>query len=194
MALSSREPARRRQLANLKRGNNSQPGNTASLKHGGYAAIARDALERKQREVFDALALDAPLRGHDGDLPRHDGAIIALLAACMIRLESIATYLRDHGLIDDRTGQPRAVLEVEGRIRREAADLLDALGMTPRSRAKLGVDIARSVDLSTAMSEPDPEIRKALLQRAGVLDHDHVDRNDDHDDDHVDRGDGAGAA
>ena len=183
VALSNHEPARRRQLANLRRGNNSQPGNTASLRHGAYAVIARGRLEAKQREIFDALSDDAPLRDQDGDLPRHDGAIVALLSSALIRLESINSYLRDHGILDAK-GEPRAVLEVEGRIRREAADLLDALGMTPRSRAKLGVDIARSVDLSTAMSEPDPEIRKALLQRAGVLDDDHDD--DDHNDDHVD--------
>jgi len=189
MALSRREPARARQLANLRRGNNSQPGNSASLKHGAYANIAKVALEAKQRAIYDALADDAPLRGHDGDLPRHDGAIVALLAACMIRLEGIASYLRDHGIVDAKTGQPRAVLEVEGRIRREAADLLDCLGMTPRSRAKLGVDIVRSVDLSSAMSEPDPALRRDLLRQAGVLDGDQDDQ-----DDHGDQDDQDGAA
>jgi len=173
VGLSNSEGARNRQLANLKRGNNpAAPGNRLPVTHGAYAVIARDALDRKQREIFDALALDAPLRGQDGDLPRHDGAIVALLAACMLRLESISAYLRDHGIVDAKTGQPRAVLEAEGRIRREAADLLDSLGMTPRSRARLGVDIARTVDLATAMSEPDPALRRELLQRAGVLDDD----------------------
>ncbi len=49
-------------------------------------------------------------------------------------------------------------------------DQLDALGMTPRSRAKLGLDLARAADLATAMSEPDPVKRERLLREAGVVD------------------------
>jgi len=153
VGLSNSEGARNRQLANLKRGNNpAAPGNRLPVTHGAYAVLARDALEAKQREVFDALAADAPLR-ENGDLPRHDGAIVALLAACMLRLESISAYLRDHGIVDAKTGQPRAVLEAEGRIRREAADLLDSLGMTPRSRARLGIDVQRGFDLAAHWAE-----------------------------------------
>jgi hypothetical protein len=47
---------------------------------------------------------------------------------------------------------------------------LDSLGMTPRSRAALGLDIARGIDLAQAMSEPDPEKRRELLRRAGLSD------------------------
>ena len=40
--------------------------------------------------------------------------------------------------------------------------------MSPRARAALGVDLARTVDLSTAMSEPDPDRRARLEAEAGV--------------------------
>jgi len=40
--------------------------------------------------------------------------------------------------------------------------------MTPKSRAKLGLALARTVDLSTAMSEPDDERRAELLAEAGI--------------------------
>ena len=53
-------------------------------------------------------------------------------------------------------------------MRREAADYLDALGMTPKSRAKLGLDLQRTVDLASAMSEPDAERRAELLREAGI--------------------------
>jgi hypothetical protein len=39
--------------------------------------------------------------------------------------------------------QPRPSVELESRLRREIADLCDALAMTPRSRAKLGLDLVQ---------------------------------------------------
>jgi phage FluMu gp28-like protein len=51
---------------------------------------------------------------------------------------------------------------------RNLAELLDRLGMSPRSRAALGVDLARTVDLATAMSEKDPDMRRELLREAGL--------------------------
>ena len=49
-----------------------------------------------------------------------------------------------------------------------ASDYLDALGMTPQSRAKLGLDLARTTDLATAMSEPNDDRRAELLREAGI--------------------------
>jgi hypothetical protein len=57
-------------------------------------------------------------------------------------------------------------------MRREASDYLDALGMTPNSRAKLGLDLQRTVDLASAMSEPDDARRAELLREAGIEDED----------------------
>jgi len=42
--------------------------------------------------------------------------------------------------------------------------------MTPRSRARLGLDLARTTDLATAMSESDPDRRARLLAEAGFAD------------------------
>lgn len=64
------------------------------------------------------------------------------------------------------TSAPAA--DLAGRMRREASDYLDALGVTPKSRAKLGLDLARTTDLATAMSEPNDERRAELLREAGV--------------------------
>jgi hypothetical protein len=42
------------------------------------------------------------------------------------------------------------------------------LGMTPASRAKLGLNLAKTVDLATALSHPDPERRAELMREAGL--------------------------
>ena len=167
MPLSSNPRKRERQLRNLKPAPPVQPGNRFAVQHGGYAAIARDRLEEKQRQVFDALSADAPLRDARGELPRHDAAQVTLLADVLCRLDSINSYLDARGYLDDK-GNVRPAAELAGRMRREASDYLDALGMTPKSRAKLGLLLQRTVDLASAMNEPDDERRAELLAEAGL--------------------------
>ncbi len=169
MPLSSRPGARARQLANLNRGGNPAPlGNQRHRSHGGYARVARPQLEAKEREVFDALAEDAPLRDVDGGLPRPDALVVTLLAKALCRLEGVEAYTRLYGSVEFKTGNVRPAAELERRLRAEALDYAEALGMTPRSRARLGLDLARTTDLAIAMSEPDPDRRRQLLRDAGL--------------------------
>jgi hypothetical protein len=150
MPLSSDPRRRRRQLANLKRGENpAAAGNRHHVTHGGYAAVVAERLETKQREVFDALAADAPLRDHDGELPRHDTVAVTMLAKALCRLEDVETHLTQRGLLDD-DGNQRPAVDLERRLRAEIGDWVDALGMTPRSRAKLGLDVARATGFDLA--------------------------------------------
>jgi hypothetical protein len=167
MPLSSNERKRERQIANLKPGPPAGPGNRLAVRHGGYATIARDRIDAKQRQVFDALSEDVPLRDARGELPRHDAAQVALLADVLCRLDDLNAYLAARGYLDGK-GKVRPAAELAGRMRREASDYLDALGMTPKSRAKLGLDLQRTVDLASAMSEPDDERRAELLAEAGI--------------------------
>jgi len=147
--LSPDPTKRQRQLANLVPGaRTAPPGNRRAVRHGGYASIAAYRLEAKVHEVYEALAADAPLRDADGELPRADAVAVRLLAEALCRLDSIADYLGRHGWQGD-DGAPRPAVELEAKLRREVADHLDALGMTPRSRSRLGVDLARSRDLAT---------------------------------------------
>lgn len=148
MPLSQDPRKRARQLANLSAGPPPPPlGNQRARRHGGYAQVAIARLDAKVRDVFDALAADAPLRDSTGGLPHADTAQVRLAAECLCRLDDVSDNVRDHGLLD-ASGGLRAVVELEGRLRREAADHLDALGMSPRSRAKLGLDLSRSLDLA----------------------------------------------
>lgn len=129
-------------------------GNQRARKHGGWATVAVERLDVKRREVFDALAADAPLRDSEGELPRHDAVAVHELAEALCRLEDVRAHLRDTGWIDQQTGEPRtAVLAVEDRLAVRVARLLDVLGMTPKSRAALGLDLARTVDVAQVWAQ-----------------------------------------
>lgn len=155
MALSKRDAARQRQLANLQRGGGRPASieHRPALRHGGYAQLAAAQLDAKARDIFDALAADAPLR-EAGELPRADSALVRLAAECLCRLDTLSAYLTAHGILDAK-GNVRSAAELERRLRAEAADHLDALGMTPRSRAKLGVDVQRGFDLAQQWAAQD---------------------------------------
>ena len=159
MSPTSRDPARRaRQLANLRNAPPAPGGNRLAVRHGGYAAIVHERLEAKALEVFDALAADAPLRGPTGDLPAPDVAQVRLLAEALCRLDTVSADVSAFGLLEQRgkrRGQVRPAAELEGRLRREVADHLDALGMSPKSRARLGLDLVRSFDLAAHWEEQD---------------------------------------
>lgn len=152
MPLSRDPDARERQLANLRPGAAPAPtGNARAVRHGGYAEVARERVESRVGELLAALAEDAPLRDPNGELPAPDTAIVHLLATTLCRAEDVERYLTAHGYLAE-DGSVRPAADLAGRLRREAADYLDALGMTPRSRAKLGLDLAHGFDLASAMA------------------------------------------
>lgn len=161
----SRDPEKRaKQLANLNRGGNPAPGGNAFRKtHGGYATVVAERVEAKVAEVFNVLEADAPL-------PHPANAVVLhLLAEALCRLDDVSANLRDHGLFDAKTKEPRRAIDVEAALRKEAAGYADDLGLTPRSRARLGLDVARTaISVAQALSEEDPQIRRALLREAGI--------------------------
>jgi hypothetical protein len=169
VALSKDPAKRKRQLANLRRGGTNPAGGRPPA-HGAYAVIARERLEKREADVFGALASDAPLRNADGSLPGADAVLVRLLAECLCRLDSVASYLRDRGMIDD-AGNVRPAVEVEGRLRREAADHAEALGMSPRARSKIGMDLIRA-EVAAQSVGADREARERLDRRLASLDAD----------------------
>jgi hypothetical protein len=133
-------------LSNLRRGGPITPMN--ALRHGGYASVAVEALDAKAKTVFAALSADAPMRDEQGDLPRYDTVAVRLLADCLCRLDSLSAWLAGRWA----TTEASPALDLERRLRDQALDLCEALGMTPRSRARLGLDVkrAQSFDLAAA--------------------------------------------
>lgn len=157
MALSSDPDKRARQIANLVPGAKpAPPGNTRALKHGARARLDEGRLADKRAEVAEILADDAPLRDAEGKLPRADELAVSLLAETLVRLDGVRTYLDLHGLLTEK-GEIRPAVAIEDRLIARAFGFAEALGMTPRSRAKLGLDVARSTgfDLAAHWAEDD---------------------------------------
>lgn len=154
-------------IANLRRAVDAEPKNTRAAKHLAYAED--DKLPTREiAEVEAAIAAAVPVRAVDGDAPAADAAVIRLTAQVVVRQRHVSDWLDRHGMF--HRGKLRPVVEKLGTIERQLADLLDSLGMTPRSRAKLGLDLVRTVSLAEAMSEPEPERRRELLRQAGIVD------------------------
>jgi hypothetical protein len=123
-------------------------GNDRAVSHGAYSAIAVERIDAKVRVMFDALAADAPVR-ENGGLPAADGPVVRLLAETLCRLDDVTEFLGRRGW-QDRKGNPRPALMVESRLRAQALSLLVELGMTPKSRAALGLDLVRAGALDLA--------------------------------------------
>lgn len=145
MSPLSRNPERRAvQLANLRAGaGQAGVGNSRSRTHGAYARIAEAELEAQTRDIFDALAVDAPVRDADGGLPAADVLVVRMLAEVLIRRERVRIEELRHGL-EAPDGKLRGVVEYGLRLDGQALEYAKELGMTPASRAKLGLDLART--------------------------------------------------
>lgn len=154
---TSRDPRRAAiQRANLRNAPAAPVGNRRAATHGAYAALPAERVDEKVREVAAALAQDAPVRAEDGGLPAADVVVVRQLAETLCRLDDISDYLVRRGWEDD-SGKPRPVLEYEGRLRSHVLDLLRELGMTPRSRAALGLDLVRA---ASAGDQLDAHLRE----------------------------------
>jgi hypothetical protein len=171
----SRDPDKRaRQIANLPnmRGEASPSswpsGATTHLKHGlrtrRPSSIVLDPIVR---ELEIALSEDVPLKDGTGNVPAPDRFAVELAAIALVRVRRCANYLELHGDADEH-GRLRPEFEQFGRAVEHAARMLDRLGCSPRARAALGLDLARTVDASVAWSERDPDRRRALLSELGI--------------------------
>lgn len=91
----------------------------------------------------------------------------------LARIRNVDDWLAQRGVLD-RRGHVRPAAGYLEKATRTLDRLLNSLGMNPRSRAVLGLDLARQQDMATAMSEPDPEKRRSMLRDAGVIDAEEV--------------------
>jgi hypothetical protein len=168
-------------LANLQPGAGAGDGGLQrAATHRGFAQIAHDQLDAKTLSIMDALSADAPLRSTDGALPVHDSAAVALLADCLCRLEMLRTDIATHGVLVERgkrKGQVRPAVDLEAKLRREATSMLNELGMTPKARAALGVDVKRAESIADELeaAREAREAREARDRDAAVIDASAVD-------------------
>jgi len=152
-------------LANLRNAKPAPKGNSRPLRHGADSVVA---LAARTDEVYAELAKRVPVR-EAGTVPAADETVLRMLALNLARIESVTAWIEEHGELDSK-GRPHPAAERLDRLTNRTLVLLRDLGMTPRSRAALGVDLARSVDLVKAMSEPDPQRRAELMREAGLDD------------------------
>lgn len=169
MSKLSDDPEKRaRSLANLR---GAPKGAQRNLKHGARAQVEPRRLEARVQSIYDELAEAVPLQEASGGPLAADRMLVRQLAEAMCRLEDVTRWIDANGWTDKR-GKPRSALRWEDKLRRTVTNLLDRLGMSPAARARIGVDLAKQVDLADAMSDPNPERRSQKLRDAGVVDSD----------------------
>lgn len=164
----SRDPKKRaKQLANLRPAPAAPVAHTRSLRHGGRAEVLYRDVEAEVTELMEAL--DVPVRDPDGSIPGHDLAAVEVAARCLKRYRRLADWLDLHGRIDERSGKVKAAAEYELQAERALTSALDVLGMTPTSRAKLGLDLVRAAGAEAELAEQQAA-RERLDQRLASID------------------------
>jgi hypothetical protein len=112
-----------------------RPGNDHAKIHG--AKVAAWKLAPRASEIAAVLSELLPVRSDA------DGPTVDLAAIVLARIEVATDYLDRVGLFDAR-GRPRPILKLLSSWENTAARLLDSLGLSPVSRAKLGLDVVRA--------------------------------------------------
>lgn len=172
MPMSKDPAARARSMANLKTGTGARKGQQVALKNGSRAKQPVGDVEQARLDLQAALADAAPLRDSDDNLPVHDRIAVEVVAAALARYR----YMHSHfERLCQNKGRLRYTLIRE--LRRTEKQLiaeLHELGMTPRGRAALGLDVARTAGEMQRVKTPnrDPEhlMRVSrLLYESGAL-------------------------
>lgn len=145
------------QTADGKPVNGAKPGETRALTHG-FTSVVTIAPK--------AEGIAATLRPLIPAYTTSDEPALTLLAWQLARIESANEYLAEHGLLDAK-GKPRPVLKILSTSENSAARLMDALGLTPTSRAKLGVDLAKGADLAAELAKAQATGDRARARMEG---------------------------
>jgi hypothetical protein len=145
MPLSGDPVKRAAQLANLRRRPSvtGDGGLQRATKHGVYAVIAERELSGKVRELYEAIGEDLPVRDAGDGVPAQDAIPLRMLAETLIRRERIRESELRHG-VETPDGKLRGIVEFGLRLDNQALRLCIELGLTPRSRAALGLDLIRT--------------------------------------------------
>jgi hypothetical protein len=126
-------------------------GNTVGTTHGAHAPLT--AKHKDVREKVEEIAEVVPVRGPDGGLHPADREAVVRLAELLCRIDRATAHLDRHGLTN-RKGEAHSLLRHISRWEAAARDWMSDLGMTPRSRVALGLDLARTRDLAQEWASP----------------------------------------
>lgn len=123
------------------------PGNTVTLVHGGRASVAVAADGEDIAKAIELLVAGTPAEGPSFAPAR---AALALRIARARRVTRWIDEERD-GLPLDAEGNALPAAELEAKLLSGIESSLAALGLTPTSAAKLGVDLVRGESLVEQM-------------------------------------------
>ncbi len=128
--------------------------NTHNLKHGAYSeAITAPLVEAKKKEL-QAIIEEAKVPF----ILSIDTFLITGLARSLVRLERFDAYLEEHGDVISKT-KMNPVIKVYFTALETARRHCESLGLSPSTRARLGVDMAKHRDLVEKMAERTPDDR-----------------------------------
>lgn len=116
-----------------------EPGHTVSLKHGAWAERLIGPRAAELAPLVEQLVAGTP-----AEAPMFALARVALARRWAI-LERVGAYVDAADSLIDEEGKPLPAVALEGKLLGGLARDLDALGLTPRSAAALGVDLTRAL-------------------------------------------------
>jgi hypothetical protein len=153
-----------RSLANLIPGGGAAgPGNTRALKYGAHGAALIADVGEETREIIDGIAAVVPVR-EGGGAPAADVLAIERLAVALKRWRAVVVWNDMHGRIDEKTGEEKPAAQFELRAEGAFERALDALGLTPQSRSKLGLRLVQA-QVVAEDAKADREARERLDRR-----------------------------
>lgn len=118
-------------------------GNALARRHGAHGPLPAEHLEGKAAEI----AAVVPVRGEDGGLHPADAYAVQMLAEVLCRIELATAHIDKHGLTNKK-GEAHSLLRHLSRWEAQAREWMNDLGMTPRARVALGLNLARTRDLA----------------------------------------------
>jgi hypothetical protein len=106
-------------------------------KHGAFSPAT---ISPRASQIASAIADCVPARTDGDDL------VIGVLAGVVARIERVYGWLdeQEHGIFTDAHGTPQPILKMLSVWENSAQRLCDRLGLTPLSRAQLGLDLVRT--------------------------------------------------
>jgi hypothetical protein len=132
-----------------------EEGNGAALRHGAYASPVK--LEGRAADIADAIRPTLPL------YCEADEPVLRLMGLTLVRIERAAGALED---VEDETKASALRTDLRAWIS-AARNLANDLGMTPTSRARLGLDLARTEDALEQLLAKGAQVR-AQAERRGL--------------------------
>lgn len=124
------------------------------MTHGANARLILIEPGSEAEQTFEVLSAAVPMRDGDGQLAPQDRLAVEALAVKLVRLRRAGVVLNAQGEFT-KGGKLKPVADYERRLLNVALGYMDALGLTPRGRVKLGVGLAKQFDLAKHWQEDD---------------------------------------